>query len=311
MMNDILPQNESLDVATAIHLATRYLESKDLGYGHSTGAAVDDAAWLVLEADGQSPVDPPDYNKRLSSDAVSRCNDWLAKRSNERIPVAYLVGRTWFAGIEFRVDERALIPRSPLAELLLNDFFGLVDTSASFSALDLCTGGGCIALSMASFWPEATVVGSDLSADALALAATNRAALGLAEKVSLVQGDLFDALPALVEHETPLASFDLIISNPPYVDAADIDAMPAEFSHEPAIGLASGSDGLDITHRILASAADFLNPAGVLVVEVGNSSAALIDAYPHLEFMWLEFENGGDGVFALTREMLLETPLTG
>lgn len=308
-MNAILPQNESLDVAEAIQLATQYLQSKDLGYGHSTAAAIDDAAWLVLESVGQSPVDAPDYTKRLTAADVTRCNDWLAKRADERIPVAYLVGRTWFAGIEFSVDSRALIPRSPLAELLLNDFYGLVDTSAPFAALDLCTGGGCIALAIASLWPEAQVVGSDLSADALALAATNRESLGLTSQVSLLEGDLFEPLRMPGDGESRLPRFDLIVSNPPYVDADDIDAMPAEFLHEPAMGLASGRDGLDITRRILASATDYLNPAGVLIVEVGNSSPALAEAYPQLDFLWLEFENGGDGVFALTREMLLDASL--
>lgn len=288
-----------------MRLATQFLESQSLGYGHSTGAAIDDAAWLVLEAVGQSPVEEPDYTKLLSADDVRRCNEWLVLRAAKRIPVAYLVGRTWFAGIEFSVDRRALIPRSPLAELLLDDFHGLVDTTSDFSALDLCTGGGCIALALASLWPDARVVGTDLSADALALAKANRQSLGLTSRVPLLQGDLFEPLDRVNDVSIP-TTFDLIISNPPYVDARDIDAMPAEFLHEPAMGLASGLDGLDITRRILASASDYLNPAGVLVVEVGNSAEALVDAYPGLDFIWLQFTNGGDGVFAINRESLQE-----
>ncbi len=303
-MNNILPQNGTLDVATAIHLATEFLASQNLGYGHSTATAIDDAAWLVLESAGQSPVEAPDYTKTLGPHEIKCCNDWLVRRAQDRIPVAYLVGRTWFAGIEFAVDERALIPRSPLAELLLNDLYGFVDTSAPFSALDLCTGGGCIALALASHWPQANVVGCDLSVDALALAEINRQSLGLESRVEFLQGDLFDPIK-MVDAEAVARKFDLIISNPPYVDAGDIAAMPEEFLHEPAMGLASGQDGLDITRRILAQAADHLSVDGILIVEVGNSSAALIDANPQLDFMWLEFENGGDGVFAITREALL------
>jgi len=298
-MTSILPRTPGLQIGAAIVSATEYLHQYDLGFGHGTGSASDDAAWLVLECAGLSPIEEPDYSATISAEAIERCEILLRKRAEDKIPVAYLVGRTWFAGLEFMADRRALIPRSPLAELIQNEFRGLIDTSLPFTVLDLCTGGGCIGLAIAKLLPQASVVASDISDAALALARSNRAAHQLANRVTLVESDLFSDITG---------RFDLIISNPPYVNAADIDDMSDEFRSEPALGLASGHDGLDITRRILACAADYLTEDGILVVEVGNSADALLLSYPNLPFIWLDFANGGDGVFALSYRDLCNSP---
>jgi len=296
-MTSILPRKPAPDVASSIRAATRYLDDGALGYGHGTSTAADDAAWLVLESAGQSPIEEPDYQQRMTSAQLDRCEHWLRQRLELRIPVAYLVGRTWFAGLEFGADSRALVPRSPIAELILESFHGLVDTTSAFSVLDLCTGGGCIALATASLLPNAHVIGTDLSTEALTLACENRALHGLEHRVEFRQGDLFEPVSE---------RFDLIVSNPPYVDAADITNMPEEFQSEPAIGLASGPDGLDITRKILDQAANHLQPDGVLIVEVGNSAVALEQAFPNLNFVWFDFAYGGDGVFMLQQSELTQ-----
>lgn len=298
-MSHILPRDTAVSVGEAIVTAAQWLSGFDLGFGHGSLEYADDAAWIVLESAGLSPVTPPDYEALLTEDAIEQAEAWLRRRAYERIPVPYLTGRTWFAGLEFRTDNRALIPRSPLAELIQHDFFGFLPDLSSLRVLDLCTGGGCIALAIAAYYGDASVVGTDISADALELAHENRALLGLDDRVQWVQGDLFSA----VQHQT----FDLIISNPPYVDKPDLDAMPQEFHAEPVLGLASGDDGLDITHRILKEAGPLLSDTGVLIVEVGNSAEALTRARPDIEFGWIEFENGGDGVFLLERTALVSS----
>lgn len=297
-MTEILPRAGSLKIAEAIRSAAAYLEGFDLVYGHGTGSAVDDAAWLVLESAGLSPIDPPDYDARFPASALAGCEEWLRRRALDRVPAAYLTGRTWFAGLEFVCDERALVPRSPIAELLVDGYAGLFEHDESCRILDLCTGGGCIAVATAVYFSKAQVVGSDLSEDALALAESNRALHHCDARVQFVCSDLFEQVSG---------TFDLIVSNPPYVDRSDISTMGDEFLHEPALGLASGVDGLDITRRILAAAADFLNPAGHLIVEVGNSAQALEDSHPDLPFRWFDFEHGGGGVFILSRDELNET----
>ncbi len=296
-MTEILPRGSTLSVGEAIVAANQWLSRFDLGFGQGSIESADDAAWIVLEAAKLSPVLPPDYDVVLTDAAISQAEEWLWRRAYDRVPVAYLTGRTWFAGLEFRADERALIPRSPLAELIVHDFFGFLPELNALRVLDLCTGGGCIALAIASYYADATVVGTDISAKALELARENRSQLGLEERVEWLQGDLFEPVRG--------RTFDLIISNPPYVDKPDIEAMPAEFRTEPLLGLASGEDGLDITHRILNEAAPLLSDNGVLIVEVGNSAEALTRAKPDIEFGWIEFSNGGDGVFLLPRSALV------
>jgi ribosomal protein L3 glutamine methyltransferase len=208
----------------------------------------------------------------------------------------YLLGKAWFAGLEFRSDPRAIIPRSPIAELILNGFQPWYSGPAPRRVLDLCCGGGCIGLAVAHYYPDVQVELLDIDAAALALARENADAMGLSDRVTIAQSDLFSALGEV--------QYDLILSNPPYVDSHDLADLPAEFRHEPEISLGSGRDGLDLTRRILAGAHRYLQPEGLLVVEVGNSWEALEQAYPKVPFTWLEFEQGGHGVFALSAKEL-------
>ncbi|MFK8081788.1 MAG: 50S ribosomal protein L3 N(5)-glutamine methyltransferase [Granulosicoccus sp.] len=294
-MDPILPVKNVYTVEAAIRAAAAYFEQRSLCYGHGTNSAIDEASWLILHAMELSPVEPPDYSQVLAEWQVEACNALLRRRIAERLPAAYLTGQAWFAGHQFLCDDRALVPRSPLAEFINHGFFGLLDEIDRPAILDLCTGGGCIAIACAYACSAASVHASDLSPDALALAAENVRLHGLQDQVQLFEGSLFEPLNS---------HYDLIISNPPYVDAGDIASMPAEFSHEPMLGLAAGADGLDLVRIMLQSAAAYLNPGGALIVEVGNSWPALERAYPQLDFDWLEFANGGDGVFIVFREQL-------
>jgi len=293
----VLHHGMQLDIERAIKLSADSFDQHQLIYGHGTADALAEASWLVLHALELSPLEEPDYSRVLTGPEIEQCDAIVCRRIRERIPAAYITGTSWFAGLPFKTDERALVPRSPLAEFILNDFFNLVDPAALNSILDLCTGGGCIGIACAVHLPHVSVDASDLSTDALKLAADNVAAHNLQHRVNLIQSPLFENLSA---------SYDLIISNPPYVDAQDINQMGEEFEHEPLMGLAAGVDGLDLVRLMLHQASDFLNKNGLLVVEVGNSAEALENAYPQLPFLWLEFENGGTGIFALTREELVE-----
>lgn len=270
------------------------LEQADLSYGHGTENAWDEAAWLVLHALGLSPQESlPEPERIVSSPEQRRVELLLERRINTRKPLAYLLQSAWFCGLEFFVDERVLVPRSPIAELIMSGFFPWLPQPPS-SVLDLCTGSGCIAIACALAFPEAEVAGSDISEEALVVARINRNRYSLDERLRLYKADVFDGIP---QHQ-----YDLVVSNPPYVDAADMAALPTEYKQEPALGLAAGGDGLDIVRRILRDAQRYLSPQGLLVVEVGNSQAALLAAFPGVPFLWPEFEHGGDGVFILTAE---------
>lgn len=275
-----------------------YLLEHPLVYGHGTDNAMDESAWIAIEACGLSPAEPiDDYAIAVSAEQLQRAQGWYRARAEQHTPVAYLTGRSWFAGLEFLVDSRALVPRSPLAELIMADYQPWVTTPPE-RILDLCCGGGCIGIAAAAYAEQCTVDACDISADALVLAAANADLYQLGERYQLFQGDLFDPLPSG-------RRYDLILSNPPYVDAEDMGALASEFQHEPVIGLQAGGDGLDIVTRILHEAPDRLTEQGVLIAEVGNSEAAVNERFPALNLVWLEFENGGSGVFLVEAHELI------
>jgi ribosomal protein L3 glutamine methyltransferase len=269
-----------------------------VGFGHGTDNEWDEAAWLVMHVLGCDPQEPlPEPELLLSAQQQQQVAELLQQRIASRKPLAYLLNSAWFCGLEFFVDERVIVPRSPIAELIQNEFRPWL-AKPPLSILDLCTGSGCIAIACALMFPAAEVAASDISPDALAVTEINLERYAVQDRIQRYQADVFDGIP--------VRQYDLLVSNPPYVDVDDMAALPLEYRREPQLALAAGHDGLNIVRRILREAGRYLSPAGVLIVEVGNSQAALEAAFPHVPFTWLEFEHGDDGVFMLTAAELIE-----
>ena len=276
---------------------SRFNEAK-LFFGHGSDNAFDEAAYLILHT-LHLPLDrlEPFLDASLTHGESEQVQAMIERRVKERIPAAYLTHEAWLGEHRFYVDERVIVPRSFIAELLREHLAPWIDDpEAVVRALDLCTGSGCLAILAALAFPNAGVDAVDLSKDALDVAAKNVADYGLADRIELIQSDLFAALDG--------RSYDLIISNPPYVNAESVAALPPEYQAEPALALGSGEDGLDATRQILAAAKSHLNPNGLLVVEIGHNRDALEAAYPALPFTWLDTESGDQFVFMLRREDL-------
>ncbi|MDX2298105.1 MAG: 50S ribosomal protein L3 N(5)-glutamine methyltransferase [Xanthomonadaceae bacterium] len=287
----------SAELATIIDFirygASRFAQA-GLTFGHSYDNALDESTQLVLHALHMPHDLSPVYGQaRLVADEKRAVLALFERRIAERIPACYLTGEAWFAGLSFKTDPRALVPRSPIAELIEAGFEPWLGGRPVQRALDLCTGSGCIALATAHYHPDWEVDGIDISADALALAQENRERLGV-ENCRLLQSDLFGALQGEV--------YDLIVSNPPYVTHDETDALPAEYAHEPELGLRAGDDGLDLALKILRDAPEHLSEHGLLICEVGESERALVALLPELPFAWVEFKVGQMGVFVIERE---------
>jgi ribosomal protein L3 glutamine methyltransferase len=274
-------------------------EEAQIFFGHGTDNAYDEAVWLVLSA-LHLPLDT--LNNFQDAHITLPEREHLAylvqRRVNQRIPTAYLLQEAWLQGYKFYVDERVLVPRSFIAELLQNSLAPWIEYPEVIqSAADICTGSGCLGILLAEAFPNAEIDIVDISADAIDVSHINIANYGLQDRVTAIQSDMFAALQG--------KTYDLIISNPPYVDAPSMASLPAEYLNEPQLALGSGHDGLDHTHTLLHEAAKHLNDGGLLVVEIGHNREALLAAYPQLNFVWLEVSSGDEFVFLISKAQLL------
>jgi ribosomal protein L3 glutamine methyltransferase len=272
------------------------MERSGCFFGHGFANPISEAQFLMLRGlslDWDIPTEF--YSSNLTDQERLRLFNLMQQRCVAKIPSAYLLEEAWFFNEPYKVNSNVLIPRSPIAELIESEFQPWL-TELPTRVLDLCTGSGCIGIAMARVFPNAQVDITDLSDKAVEIAVENVSSKDLGYQVDVYQGDLFESLP-----ET---KYDVIVSNPPYVDAEDLDDMPAEFTHEPRMGLAAGEDGLDIVRKILRTAPNYLTEEGWLICEVGNSAVTLMDAFPTVPFQWPEFSTGGHGVFVISNEEL-------
>lgn len=283
-----------------VRWASSQFNLADLHFGHGTENAWDEAVSMLMQLlhlpfDMLAQTSNHVFDARLTKDEKRLVVEVIARRVNERIPLAYITNQAWFCGLVFYIDERVLVPRSPFAELINNDFAPWLEEPPN-AVLDLCTGSGCIAIALAYQFEHATVDAVDISQDALAVAEINIQQHGLSDRVFPIKSDLMEALTGQI--------YDLVVTNPPYVDAEDMSDLPDEFHHEPELGLAAGNDGLSLVDIILKQARSQLSESGWLFVEVGNSQVHMQAKYPELSLEWIEFEFGGQGVFAVSKAAL-------
>lgn len=295
-------KNETQELITLLDFL-RFGYSKaskaQLFYGHGTDNAWDDIRSLILRSLSLPyDLDALFLQARLSPMEKDYLCEQLDKRINQRIPVPYLIKEAYFCDLLFYVDERVLIPRSPIAELIKAQFAPWIEADGVKHVLDLCTGSGCIAIACCDAFPQAKVDAVDISNDALSVAEINRQAFELEDQLTLIESDCFSKVPKI--------KYDIIVSNPPYVGTQEMQTLPQEYRHEPVLALETGQNGLAIVAEILKKARHYLSEEGILVVEVGNSEEALCEAYPEVPFLWLDFEEGGQGVFLLTSQQLRE-----
>ncbi len=290
-------EDQLVTIRDFVRYGISLFQQNALYFGHGTDNALDEVSFLILFS-LHLPHDMPGHfmDSRLLDSEKQHILEMFRLRVDKRIPAPYITNEAWFAGLSFFVDERVLVPRSPIAELINNKFQPWLDIDNVENILDLCTGSACIAIACAYQFPGVEVDALDVSKDALDVARINIEEHNMQNQVHLVESNLFAALGG--------KKYDLIVSNPPYVDEQELSVMPQEFHHEPEIGLGSGGDGLDITRQILQQATHYLTDNGVLIVEVGVSDESLIEQFPNAPFTWLDFEHGGTGVFLLHKSDL-------
>ena len=293
--------NEELTSLISARDLVRYAASEfnrhNLFFGHGSDNALDEALALVIHVLKLDFNLPDNYlDCRLTASEKNQIGALIDQRISTQKPLAYLTGQAFFAGLEFIVSEDVLVPRSPIAELIQQGYYPWAEPENIHSILDLCTGSGCIGIASAVYLPQASVILSDISTKALAIAEKNIELHKLQERVQTVHSDVFNDIPE--------QKFDLIVSNPPYVSEAEYNSLPAEYMREPRLGLEAGTHGMDIVERILHDAHHWLSEQGVLIVEVGASAELLMQHFPEISFNWIEFEHGGDGVFVMKRDEL-------
>ena len=292
--------NSEITLEVSWQELTEKLDVAGLSYGHGAIDAQSEALWIISTALGFPPEDAADaLDTPITPDVIAQIDAWSLERITTRKPLAYILGEAWLMGIPFYCDERSIVPRSFIAELIVD---GHLEPwlPPSAKVLDLCTGNGSLAILMALSCPDVVVSGSDISMQALSLAAKNIDRHNLSEQIEIHQGDLFESLPSPNEENL----FDLIICNPPYVNATSMANLPTEYHAEPAISLAGGADGMDIIRKIIANAKDYLKPEGALVLEIGNEAKNFSDAFPEISVTWLEVSAGDDQVLLIQAEDL-------
>lgn len=303
MTNNNTTINELISIRDWIRSAVSQFEASDIFYGHGTDNAYDEAVWLIMSA-LHLPMDTLDnfLDARLTTAERTKLAGFIEQRITQHTPTAYLVKEAWLQGLKFYVDERVLIPRSFIAELLNTDLSPWIEFPEMIeSAADICTGSGCLGVLLASAFPNAAIDVIDISQDAIDVANINIANYGLQDQITAIKSDMFSALQ---DKKNGYKKYDVIISNPPYVDAPSMAALPAEYQNEPQLALGSGVAGLDHTHILLREAANHLNEDGILIVEIGHNREALEAAYPNMIFNWLEVSSGNEFVFLLTQSQL-------